>query len=104
MSAADRPGEALKRAVKTRSRPPTYGTATRLARIVHGLVGRPHGWSFEAIQEELGISERTLLRYLAACRRELVDGGGRPLLDVVRRGGRRGAPPALRRRAPPLPP
>src|SRR5438876_11070411 len=79
----------MKRLVKTPSRPATYGTATRLARIVYGLVGRPYGWSFEAIQEELSISERTLLRYLAACRRELVDAEGRPLIDVVRRGERR---------------
>src|SRR5439155_11092408 len=79
----------MKRTVKTPSRPATYGTATRLARIVYGLMGRPHGWSFEAIQEELAISERTLLRYVAACRRELVDGEGRPLLEAVRRGERR---------------
>ena len=72
-----------------RSRPPTYGTATRLARIVHGLFSRPHGWSFGAVQDELGISERTLLRYLAACRRELVDADGHPLLEVMRRGERR---------------
>jgi predicted DNA-binding transcriptional regulator YafY len=80
---------ATKRRMQRRSRPATYGTATRLARIVYGLLGRPYGWSFEAIQEELSISERTLLRYLAACRRELVDAEGRPLLEVVRRGERR---------------
>src|SRR5947208_12094915 len=64
----------MKRAVKTPSRPATYGTATRLARIVYGLLGRPYGWSFDAIQDELRISERTLLRYAAACRRELHGG------------------------------
>ncbi len=79
----------MKPRVKSRSRPATYLAATRVARLVFGLVGRPHGWSFAAIQEELGISERTLLRYLAACRRELLDAGGRPLIDVVRRGDRR---------------
>lgn len=72
-----------------RSRPATYRTATRLARIVHGLLSRPHGWSFDAIEDELAISERTLFRYLAACRKELVDADGRPLLEVVRRGERR---------------
>ncbi|HZP41984.1 MAG TPA: WYL domain-containing protein [Candidatus Binatia bacterium] len=75
--------------MRPRSRPATYRTATRLARIVHGLLSRPHGWSFAAIQDELAISERTLLRYLAACRTELVDAEGRPLLEVVRRGDRR---------------
>lgn len=79
---------ALKRAMP-RSRPATYGTATRLARILYGLFSRPHGWSFAAVQDELSISERTLLRYLAACRRELVDADGRPLVEVVRRGDRR---------------
>jgi proteasome accessory factor B len=74
---------------RVRSRPATYNTATRLARIVLGLVGRPTGWSFQAIQNELRISERTLLRYLAACRKELTTPDGTPLLEVVRHGERR---------------
>ncbi len=73
----------------TPGRKPTYGAATRLARLVHELRERPNGWSFEAIQEELRITERTLARYLEACRRELVDHRDRPLLEVVRRGDRR---------------
>lgn len=72
----------------TPSRKPTYGTATRLARIIYGLLSRPYGWSFEAIQQEIGISDRTLRRYIAVCRRELVDPTERPLLEVVRRGDR----------------
>jgi predicted DNA-binding transcriptional regulator YafY len=76
-------------AMPTPSRPATYHTATRLARIVYGLIGRPYGWSLTAIQAELAISERTLLRYLAACRKELVDRHGRPLLVVERRGDHR---------------
>jgi predicted DNA-binding transcriptional regulator YafY len=84
----------------SRRRIPTYGAATRFARIVHELHGRRYGWSLEGIQHALDISERTLLRYLAACRRELLDSKGRPLLEVVRRGPRRllrlsdGVPPA----------
>jgi predicted DNA-binding transcriptional regulator YafY len=70
-------------------RVPTYGAAVRLARIVHGLSSRPHGWSFAAIQNELRISERTLLRYLAVCRSELIDAGGQPIFEVVRHGDRR---------------
>src|SRR5262245_59630888 len=88
------------RRMKPRSRPATYGTGIRLARILYGLVGRPHGWSFAAIQEEMGISERTLLRYLAVFRRELVDAGGQPLLEVVRRGERRVLRPADAARTP----
>jgi proteasome accessory factor B len=68
---------------------PTYGAATRLARLVLELTSRPHGWSFDAIAEELGISERTLLRYLRVCRTELVHPDGQPVLEVVRRGERR---------------
>ena len=73
----------------TRRRKPTYGAATRLARIVHELHGRRYGWSLQGIQDTLDISERTLLRYVAVCRRELVDGKGQPLLEVIRRGSRR---------------
>lgn len=71
------------------ARRPTYGAATRLARIVHGLLDRPLGWSFAAIEDELGISERTLLRYLSACREELTDLYGRPILETFRRGDQR---------------
>jgi predicted DNA-binding transcriptional regulator YafY len=74
---------------RPRSRPATYAAATRVARVLHGLLSRPYGWSFAAIQNELRISERTLLRYLAACRRELVDERGAPVLEVVQRGARR---------------
>jgi proteasome accessory factor B len=74
---------------KQRSRLPTYGAAGRLARIVLGLLSRPHGWPLTAITEELGISERTLLRYLAVCRNELVDSAGRPMVEVVGQGATR---------------
>ncbi len=70
-------------------RKPTYGAATRLARLLLGLQGRAHGWSFAAVQEELAISERTLLRYLAIGRRELVDAAGQPVIESFRRGERR---------------
>lgn len=74
---------------KAAARKPTYGAAARLVRLLYGLLSRPRGWSFTAIEAELGISERTLLRYLAACRRELVDGDGRPILESFRAGERR---------------
>ena len=74
---------------KRAPRRPTYGAAMRLARIVHGLLERPRGWAFSDIENELRISERTLLRYLASCRRERVDNEGRPVLETVNRGGYR---------------
>jgi len=54
-----------------------------------GLVERPHGWSFSAVQDELGIGERTLMRYLAACRKEVTDRFGKPIVEVVRYDKRR---------------
>jgi proteasome accessory factor B len=56
---------------------------------MHELPAHPHGWSFDAIQRELSIGERTLLRYVEACKSELVDAHGEPLLEVVQRGPRR---------------
>jgi len=70
-------------------RKPTYGAATRLARLVLKLHAHPFGWSFDGIQRELRISERTLLRYLSVCRKQLIDSGGRPVLEVVRHDLRR---------------
>jgi predicted DNA-binding transcriptional regulator YafY len=81
-------------------RRPTYPAAIRLARIVWGLGSRPYGWSFEAIQRELGISERTLLRYIAACRDELRDSRGMPVIEVIRRGSGRALRIADSSRAP----
>jgi hypothetical protein len=74
---------------KTKSRKPTYGAALRLARLIHGLMLRPFGWSFNGILADLRVSERALLRYIAACREDFVDADGRPLLEVVRYGGQR---------------
>jgi proteasome accessory factor B len=78
-----------KRQRRTPARKPTYGAAARLARLLYGLLSRPRGWSFAAVQNELGISERTLLRYLAACRRDLLDADGRPIIETFRAGERR---------------
>jgi len=60
-----------------------------VGRILWGLLSRPYGWSLDAIGRELGVSERTLLRYVKACREELVDSRGRALVELVRRGDRR---------------
>ncbi len=70
-------------------RRPTYGSALRVAHLLLELRDRPGGWAYEDVCDSLGISQRTLARYLAACREELVDEQGRPLLETVRRGERR---------------
>ncbi len=74
---------------QAQARKPTYGAAARLAKIVLGLASRPFGWSFDAIRAQLGISERTLLRYIAVCRRELVNSEGGSAIEVVQHGERR---------------
>lgn len=70
-------------------RKPTYGAATRMARIVLELAAHPFGWNLDAIQRKLDISERTLARYIAACRAGLLDHAGRPMIEVVDYGQRR---------------
>jgi proteasome accessory factor B len=77
-----------------RARQATYHAATRLARLVYAVLTSPYGRTFAGLVQELNVSERTLLRYVRACRQGLVDPAGRPLLEVVRHGER-----ALLRRA-----
>jgi proteasome accessory factor B len=78
-----------KASVVQQRRKPTYPAAMRLARIVLELGSRPYGWSFDSIRKELRVSERTLMRYVAACRANLLDWTGRPMIEVVRRGSGR---------------
>jgi proteasome accessory factor B len=56
---------------------------------VLGLAEHPFGWSFDAIRDELRISEKTLIRYVRACRDQLVDWNDEPLLEIARRGNKR---------------
>jgi predicted DNA-binding transcriptional regulator YafY len=70
-------------------RKPSYEAATRLAAIMLQLSAQPWGMSFGAIQRRFSISERTMMRYVAACRKKLLDPGGRPLVEVVPRGSQR---------------
>lgn len=75
--------------MKKERRKPTYGAAVRLARITAELFAQPYGWSFKAIQRELGISERTLARYVAVLRAGMLDGRGLPRIEVVGEGAAR---------------
>ena len=75
--------------MKKPRRKPTYGAAIRLARIAAGLFSKPYGWSFKSIAETLEISERTLARYVAVLRGDLLDAQGGPLVEVVAAGGDR---------------
>jgi predicted DNA-binding transcriptional regulator YafY len=69
--------------MKSAPRKPTYGAAIRLARITGELFSQPYGWSFKSIQRELGISERTLARYVAVLRSGMAQWQGAPRIEVV---------------------
>lgn len=81
--------KAMRKRTASERRKPTYGAAARLARLILELRARPLGWNLESIQRRLGISERTLARYLSVCRNQLLDHAGRPVLEVVNYGERR---------------
>lgn len=68
---------------RTRHTPrrPTYGAALRIARLIFALAQRPGGLKMDAALALLGISERTLLRYLAACRTGLRTADGEPVIQ-----------------------
>ena len=69
--------------MKKLRRKPTYGAAIRLARIASELFSKPYGWSFEAIENNLEISARTLARYVSVLRSDLLDSRGNPIVEVV---------------------
>jgi predicted DNA-binding transcriptional regulator YafY len=73
---------------KKQYRKPNYLAALRMARIAFELPSHPFGWTLDAIRQELGVSERTLKRYLAAAKQTLVDGSGRPYFQIVSDGAR----------------
>ncbi|MBM4268127.1 MAG: WYL domain-containing protein [Deltaproteobacteria bacterium] len=70
-------------------RPPTYESGMRIARLVLELEDRPLGWSWDEACETLEVSSRTLSRYLAKAREELVDRAGRPIIVATSRNGAR---------------
>lgn len=70
-------------------RSPTYKSGVRMARIIFELFDRPLGWSLESIQRDLGVTERTLQRYLEIFKRGLADRRGRPLVEVLTRADKR---------------
>src|SRR5260370_17363079 len=79
----DVPNPGAFRSMKKVRRKPTYGAAIRLARIASELFSKPYGWSFEAIENSLEISGRTLARYVSVLRSDLVDSRGSPLGEVA---------------------
>ncbi|MGH7814749.1 MAG: helix-turn-helix transcriptional regulator [Candidatus Binataceae bacterium] len=74
--------------MKKARRKATYPAALRMASIVWMLWENPYGMSFAAIERDLRISNRTLLRYVAALKK-MGAFAGRPMVEAVRRGAKR---------------
>lgn len=69
---------------------PTYGAAGRLAQIIHLLHSHPMGLTFADLTDRLGVSQRTLARYVATLREQFGPHEGLPSVEVVRNGSRPG--------------
>ena len=67
----------------------THATGVRCAQLVDGLYQRSLGWSLEAAAEALGVSVRSVERYVKACAEFITDSAGRPKIEIVGQGGRR---------------
>ena len=67
----------------------THATGVRCAQLVDGLYQRSLGWSLEAAAEALGVSARSIERYVKACAEFITDSAGRPKIEIVGQGGRR---------------
>jgi proteasome accessory factor B len=67
----------------------THATGVRCAQLVDGLYQRTLGWSLEAAAEALGVSVRSVERYVKACAEFITDSAGRPKIEIVSQGGRR---------------
>ena len=67
----------------------THASAVRCAQLVDALYRQPLGWSLEAAASQLGLSERSIERYVKACADFITDQSGRPRIEIVRQGGRR---------------
>ena len=65
---------------------PNYGSATRVAQIAHWLHQHPFGISLEELRDRLGVSDRTLTRYIQTLKEGFYDEEGEPLVEVVRTG------------------
>jgi len=63
---------------------PNYGSAIRVAQIVHWLHECPYGVSLAELRERLGISDRTLARYIQTLKESFDDDEGGPLIEVAK--------------------
>ncbi len=66
---------------------PNYGSAIRMAQITHWLHRHPFGLLLSELRQRLGISDRTLARYVNTLRDTFFDEQGDPAVEVVKSGG-----------------
>ncbi len=66
---------------------PNYGSAVRVAQIIHWLHQFPYGISTKELSSRLGISERTMARYVGILKDSFDDEEGEPLVELIRPGG-----------------
>lgn len=66
---------------------PSYGSAQRVAQVVHLLHQNPLGVSMSLLERELRVHRRTLSRYIQTLQEALMDDDGEPLVEYVRKGG-----------------
>jgi len=67
---------------------PNYGSAVRVAQIIHWLHQFPYGISTRELAERLGISERTMSRYVQILKDSFDDEDGEPMVEVIRPDGK----------------
>ena len=60
---------------------PNYGSAVRVAQIIHWLHQYPFGLSFNELKERLGVSGRTLARYIQTLKENFFDEDGNSLIE-----------------------
>ncbi|MDJ0836993.1 MAG: WYL domain-containing protein [Acidobacteriota bacterium] len=65
---------------------PNYGSAIRVAQIIHWLHEFPYGISLQELRGRLGISERTLARYIQTLKESFYDDEGEALVEVAKGG------------------
>jgi len=65
---------------------PSYGSAIRVAQIIHWLHELPYGISLQELRSRLGVSERTLARYIQTLKESFFDEEGEALVEVAKGG------------------
>ncbi len=66
---------------------PNYGSAIRVAQIIHWLHQFPYGMSLKELASRLGVSDRTLARYIQTLKEAFFGDEGESLFEVIKASG-----------------